>query len=104
MLYHLTVIAVLQVLLAFPYPHFHLLIKKTGRCYRPSNPIPYAFIILLFVESLFVCLCCESKLSILPQRDSSSQFFMLFGNHMVPPLLGAESLCLSLLTMSQRPL
>jgi hypothetical protein len=28
MLYHLTVIAVLQVLLAFPYPHFHLLIKK----------------------------------------------------------------------------
>lgn len=28
-----------------------------GRCYRPSNPIPYAFIILLFVESLFVCLC-----------------------------------------------
>ncbi|KAG1826093.1 uncharacterized protein BJ212DRAFT_1318021 [Suillus subaureus] len=28
-----------------------------GRCYRPSNPIPYAFIILLFVESLFICLC-----------------------------------------------
>lgn len=28
-----------------------------GRCYRQSNPISYAFIILLFVESLFVCLC-----------------------------------------------
>ncbi|KAG0709010.1 hypothetical protein DFH29DRAFT_1036413 [Suillus ampliporus] len=28
-----------------------------GRCYRPSDDISYAFIILLFVESLFVCLC-----------------------------------------------
>ncbi|KAG2077157.1 hypothetical protein BDR04DRAFT_1089487 [Suillus decipiens] len=28
-----------------------------GRCYRQSNPISYAFIILLFVESLFVCIC-----------------------------------------------
>ncbi|KAG1773180.1 hypothetical protein EDD22DRAFT_859310 [Suillus occidentalis] len=29
----------------------------TGRCYQPSNPISYAFIILLFIESLFICLC-----------------------------------------------
>lgn len=29
----------------------------TGRCYQQSNPISYAFIILLFIESLFVCLC-----------------------------------------------
>ncbi|KAG1833957.1 hypothetical protein EV424DRAFT_1532781 [Suillus variegatus] len=29
----------------------------TGRCYRPSNSISYAFITLLFVESLFICLC-----------------------------------------------
>ncbi|KAG2129909.1 hypothetical protein DEU56DRAFT_973482 [Suillus clintonianus] len=28
-----------------------------GRCYRPSDSISYAFIILLFVESFFVCLC-----------------------------------------------
>ncbi|KAG1755138.1 uncharacterized protein EDB91DRAFT_1342835 [Suillus paluster] len=29
----------------------------SGRCYRPPNGFSYAFIILLFVESLFVCLC-----------------------------------------------
>ncbi|KIK47315.1 hypothetical protein CY34DRAFT_799474, partial [Suillus luteus UH-Slu-Lm8-n1] len=29
----------------------------TGRCYQSSNPISYAFIILLFIESLFICLC-----------------------------------------------
>ncbi|KAG1785471.1 uncharacterized protein HD556DRAFT_1422291 [Suillus plorans] len=28
-----------------------------GRCYRTSNSMSYTFIILLFVESLFVCLC-----------------------------------------------
>ncbi|KAG1885752.1 hypothetical protein F4604DRAFT_1727935 [Suillus subluteus] len=45
------------VLLALDLASLDSYRSLAGRCYRPSNAITYAFIILLFVESLFVCLC-----------------------------------------------
>lgn len=45
------------VVLALDLASLHSYRSLAGRCYRPSNPVSYAFIILLFVESLFVCLC-----------------------------------------------
>lgn len=45
------------VLLALDLTSLNSYRSLAGRCYRPSNALPYAFIILLFVESLFVCLC-----------------------------------------------
>ncbi|KAG2061993.1 hypothetical protein BDR06DRAFT_1016013 [Suillus hirtellus] len=45
------------VLLALDLASLNSYRSLAGRCYRPSDPISYAFIILLFVESLFICLC-----------------------------------------------
>ncbi|KAG2350518.1 hypothetical protein BDR05DRAFT_954608, partial [Suillus weaverae] len=45
------------VLLALDLATLNSYRSLAGRCYRLSNSISYAFIILLFVESLFVCLC-----------------------------------------------
>lgn len=45
------------VLLAIDLASLDSYRSLSGRCYRPSNSISYAFMILLFIESLFVCLC-----------------------------------------------
>lgn len=40
-------------------PDIHKIKQAPGRCYRTADGFSTAFIILLLVESFFVCLCCE---------------------------------------------